>query len=136
MVAMKIFAITFASLLPAIANAQTAPNQAPDRTWITDVNIVSPERLDHVEKGTVLFENERIVSVERVNAAKKPAGATVISGEGQFLIPGLIDSHVHLVFVFGVRFEVNFGQSEGKSPMINEYFKQLPSSYLYFGYTT
>src|SRR5690242_17185967 len=120
MAAMKIFAITFASLLPAIDKAQTGPNQAPDRTWITDVNIVSPERLDHLEKGTVLIENERIVSVERVNAAKKPAGATVISGEGQFLIPGLIDSHAHLASVPGVRPEVSFGQAEDKPAMIKE----------------
>jgi imidazolonepropionase-like amidohydrolase len=27
---------------------------------------------------------------------KRPADATVVSGEGQFLIPGLIDSHVHV----------------------------------------
>jgi imidazolonepropionase-like amidohydrolase len=63
---------------------------------------------------------------------KKPAGATVVSGNGQFLIPGLIDSHVHLDSVPGM----NFDQAEKKSEMITEYFKQLPRSYLYYGYTT
>ena len=133
---MKIFAVTFAALLPVAAIAQDTANQAPDRTWITDVNIISPEKLGHIEKGSVLIERGRIVSVERRNEAKKPVGATVVSGKGQFLIPGLIDSHVHLASIPGMRPEVSFGQAEDKSPMIKQYFQQLPRSYLYFGYTT
>ncbi|HTG30741.1 MAG TPA: hypothetical protein VK818_21185, partial [Methylomirabilota bacterium] len=63
---MKIlFAIIFASFLPVAAIAQPAPNQKPDRTWITDVTIISPEKLDHIEKGSVLIENGHIVRVER-----------------------------------------------------------------------
>jgi hypothetical protein len=31
---------------------------------------------------------------------------------------------------------VSFGQAEGEPVMIKEYFKKLPRSYLYFGYTT
>ena len=133
---MRILPLLFASFLPAAAIAQPIPKQAPDRTWITDVHIVSPEKLNHIEKGSVLIENGRIVRVERKTGAKKPAGATVVSGEGQFLIPGLIDSHVHLASIPGIRPEVNFGPAEAKPTWIKEYFKQLPRSYLYFGYTT
>jgi imidazolonepropionase-like amidohydrolase len=133
---LKIFSFLFVSLLPGVAIGQTSSNQATDRIWITDVRIISPEKLDHIDKGSVLIENGRIVRVERKEGAKKPAGATVISGEGQFLIPGLIDSHVHLASVPGARPEVSFGPAEGKPAWINEYFRQLPRSYLYFGYTT
>src|SRR5580692_12068296 len=104
---MKTFFIIFALLLPVAAIAQAAQNQAPDRTWITDVSIISPEKLDHIEKGSVLIENGRIVRVERTKGAKKPAGATVVSGEGQFLIPGLIDSHVHLASIPGIKPDMN-----------------------------
>jgi imidazolonepropionase-like amidohydrolase len=131
---MKILVVTLASLLPVAAIAQATFNREPDRTWITDVNIISPERLDHIEKGSVLIENGRIVSVERRTRTKKPAAA--FSGEGAFLIPGLIDSHVHLAAIPGMRPEVSFGQAEAQPPMIKEYFKQLPRSYVYFGYTT
>jgi len=62
---MKIFPFLFASLLPVAAITQPSPNQTPDRTWITDVRIISPEKLDHIEKGSVLIENGRIVRVER-----------------------------------------------------------------------
>jgi imidazolonepropionase-like amidohydrolase len=133
---MNILAIIFASLLPVAAIAKPAPNQAPDRTWITDVTIISPEKIDHIETGSVLIENGRVVRVERKKGAKKPAGATVVSGKGQFLIPGLIDSHVHLASIPGMKPEVNFGPAEAKPAWIKKYFGQLPRSYLYFGYTT
>jgi imidazolonepropionase-like amidohydrolase len=130
---MKIFAVVFCvSLFSVVAVADPASNQAASRTWITDVTIISPENLGHIGKGSVLIEDGRIVSVERNPGAKKPSGATVVSGEGQFLIPGLIDSHVHLASVSGMSFD----QAESKSEMMKEYFKQLPRSYLYYGYTT
>ena len=62
---MRILPLLFASFLPVTAIAQPVPKQAPDRTWITDVRIISPEKLDHIEKGSVLIENGRIVRVER-----------------------------------------------------------------------
>src|SRR5271169_5507183 len=114
----KISRFLFALLLPVAAIAQSSSSQAPERIWITDVRILSPEKLDHIDKGSVLIENGRIVRVERTEGAKKPAGATVVSGEGQFLIPGLIDSHVHLASVPGARPEVSFGPAEAKPAWI------------------
>src|SRR5580700_2779292 len=115
---MKTSAIVFVSLFAVLAVVDSPSSAAANRTWITDVTIISPGRLDRIEKGSVLIEGGRIVSVERKKAAKKPAGATVVSGEGQFLIPGLIDSHVHLASVPGmrpgVRPEMSFDPAEGK----------------------
>src|SRR6201987_4919927 len=133
---MKILPVLLALLLPVAAIAQPSANQAPDRTWITDVRIISPEKLDHIDNGSVLIESGRIVRVERKKGAKKPAGATVVSGEGQFLIPGLIDSHVHLASIPGMRPEGSFAPAKGKPTWTKDYFSQLPRSYLYFGYTT
>jgi hypothetical protein len=129
---MKIFAVLCTSLLSIAAFADSASAQTAGRTWITDVTIISAENLDHVERGSVLIEDGRIVTVERKKNAKKPAGATVVSGEGQFLIPGLIDSHVHLASVPGM----NSLEPGGEQEMIKAYFRQLPRSYLYYGYTT
>ncbi|MBZ5538740.1 MAG: amidohydrolase family protein [Acidobacteriia bacterium] len=124
--------LAVASLFSVVTITDSASNQAASRTWITDVTIISPENLDHIGKGSVLIENGRIVRVERNAGAKRPAGATVVSGKGQFLIPGLIDSHVHLAFPPGMSID----RPESKSEMIKAYFKQLPRSYLYYGYTT
>lgn len=49
---------------------------------------------------TVLVSGERIVGVYRGNTApKRLSKATRINGRGKFLLPGFIDSHVHLVHV-------------------------------------
>jgi imidazolonepropionase-like amidohydrolase len=124
--------LVFASLFSVTAFADPVGNQDSSATWITDVTIISPERLDRIEKGNVLIENGLIIRVERNQTAKQPTGAAVVSGRGQFLIPGLIDSHVHLASIPGMSYD----QSESKSKMIHEYYKQLPRSYLYYGYTT
>jgi imidazolonepropionase-like amidohydrolase len=130
---MALFRFRLGLLLSIVTFAGCASSQpGPSRIWITDVTIISPENLTHIVEGDVLIENGRIVSVARKKVAKKPPGATVVSGKGQFLIPGLIDSHVHLAAVPGV----DFTQSEGKLEMIKAYFEQLPRSYLYYGYTT
>ena len=123
-------------LLVVLCLAASAAQAASNRTWITDVTIISPEKLDHIEKGSVLIEDGRIARVERGAHAKKPAGARVVSGRGQFLIPGLIDSHVHLAAVPGASFDEDFGPAEAKPAWFGAYFRQLPRSYLYFGYTT
>ncbi len=112
--------------------AYSAPQKDPNKTWITDVTIISPEKLDHIERGSVLIEDGRIVRVERNRESKQPADAAVVSGKGQYLIPGLIDSHVHLASVPGMRFDQNRSQQQ----MVQDYFRQLPRSYLYYGYTT
>jgi imidazolonepropionase-like amidohydrolase len=113
-----------------------APKPAPRRIWITDVTIVSPENLAHLARGSVLIENGRIARVDRKASATAPAGATVVSGEGGFLIPGLIDSHVHVASVPGIPFEMELNPDAAHAAMLAEYYKQLPRSYLYFGYTT
>lgn len=129
---MKKFAVLSTLLLALMAFAAPALSQAGNQTWITDVILISPESLDRIEKGSVLIENGRITKVERGNHVTQHAGATLLSAKGQYLIPGLIDSHVHLASVPGMSFD----QSESKQAMVREYFKQLPRSYLYFGYTT
>lgn len=108
-----------------------APAMA-SQTWITNVKLVSPEKLDRIEAGSVLIENDRIVRVERGAGGKTPAGATRVDGQGYYLTPGLIDSHVHLFAVPGMSFE----QSAHMQAMADAYFAQMPRSYLYYGYTT
>jgi len=104
----------------------------PERVWITNVFIVSPEKLDHIEKGSVLIENGHIADVERGPQSARAKGTNVVDGKGQYLIPGLIDSHVHLASIPGMSFDPSVREKK----LGAEYFEQLPRSYLYYGYTT
>jgi len=134
---MKLFILAFAIFLTVTSLAGAAASESGSRpVWITDVTIVSPENLAHIGKGSVLIENDRIVRVERSAKAKPPAGAIVVSGEGGVLIPGLIDSHVHLASVPGVSPEEIVTPDAAHASILADYYKQLPRSYLYFGYTT
>lgn len=112
--------------------AQSPKPYPPAQTWITNVTILSPENLDHPTTGSVVIENGRILRIDRSWSPKPPAGAMVISGQGQYLIPGLIDSHVHLGSVPGM----NSDQERNNGLMVSAYFRQLPRSYLFYGYTT
>jgi imidazolonepropionase-like amidohydrolase len=139
---MKRLATLLTLLIYGVALASSSSKPDPDRIWITDVVIISPENLDHVEKGSVLIEHGRITRVDTSQKAKRPEDATVISGNGQYLIPGLMDSHVHVSSIPGMDTdEVKLNEPLARSyskheALVESYLKQLPRSYLYYGYTT
>ena len=73
--------------------------------------------------GFVLFEGERIVYV----GEEKPEGLgnhKELDGKGKFLIPGLIDSHVHLANTAGFTEQLKKKYPE----LVDAYFEQLPRS--------
>lgn len=52
---------------------------------------------EEVFKGTVIVENGTITEVKKNSKAEIPQGATVVDLNGRFLMPGLIDAHLHLL---------------------------------------
>ncbi|CUI09659.1 amidohydrolase family protein [Massilia antarctica] len=108
------------------------PAFCADLTWISNVKLVSPEKLDRIETGSVLIDGGRITRVERGPAKAAPSGAKVVDGKGYYLTPGLIDSHVHLHAVPGMSME----QGASGDSMAQNYFRQMPRSFLYHGFTT
>ncbi len=50
-----------------------------------------------IQNSVILIENERITAVGRLGELKIPDGANIISTEGQSVLPGLWDMHVHLM---------------------------------------
>lgn len=95
---------------------------------IQNVRIVTAEA--EVSKPlNLLIENDRIREI----GAKQFHADRVIDGKGQYLIPGLIDTHVHLRDVPGLTLQENDPEAE----KINQQaLAQIPKSYLYAGFTT
>src|ERR1019366_8410764 len=65
---------------------------------IVGVTVVNPEREAKdaaVSGATVVISGDRIVAVGPRASTPVPAGATQIDGRGKWLIPGMIDGHVH-----------------------------------------
>ena len=80
-------------LLLLFAATSQAQESAEHKTLaIRNVNII-PMTTDNqiIEDATVVIEDEKIISINE----PIPEGAEIIEGEGKWLIPGLIDMHVH-----------------------------------------
>ncbi len=100
-------------------------------TWIRDVTLVSPERQTPLPHAHVVVRDGRIASVSTSAPGSGAGGVTIVAGAGKYLVPGLIDGHVHLAGVPGMT-----PQHEAAMPSVVEaYYRQLPRSYLYFGVT-
>lgn len=99
---------------------------------IENVTIVSPERSRPALQVTVSIHDGRIVAITPASAVVSESDADVIDARGLYLVPGLIDSHVHTDQVHGMT-----PQHEAAHPDIAEAARrQNPRSYLYFGFTT
>lgn len=62
-----------------------------------------------IPDSVVLFRDHRIVCVGSRSQVEIPDGATIVNGEGKWLVPGLIDMHVHLDEVITPEMFVRFG---------------------------
>src|SRR5437879_11886992 len=49
-----------------------------------------------MQDATVVVEGERLTAVGPAATTHAPPGAQTIDGRGKFLIPGLVDMHVHV----------------------------------------
>ncbi len=69
-------------------------NPTSETVYITHVNILSPDGNTFIPNQNVLIENGIITSIDSLSQISSEVSQ--INGEGKFLIPGLIDAHVHL----------------------------------------
>jgi len=84
------------ALLVWTSMASAAPLPARQTIAITDVMIVDVEQGRVVGPRTVLVDAGRIASIEVPRNAVIPETARRVDGRGRFLMPGLVDMHVHL----------------------------------------
>ena len=78
------------ALVPSRAAAQVESALA-----ITNVTVIPMDRERVLRSQTVLIRGGRIVAVGPSSTVAIPSSAMKIDGTGRFLIPGLVDAHVH-----------------------------------------
>jgi imidazolonepropionase-like amidohydrolase len=99
---------------------------------ISDVTVISPERARPLEHAHVRIHDGRITEV-----SERPLqGGQEINGTGRYLIPGLIDTHVHLAVSPGFPAPMTAADATASPEIVAEALAQDPKSYLYFGFTT
>jgi imidazolonepropionase-like amidohydrolase len=111
----------------ATAHAQRVVHQG---TVIENVTLISPERATPLLHADVVIRDGRIVEIS-TNLVAGPH-ARRIDGSSRFLIPGLIDSHVHV----GDMTLLDDDAADAHPELVQAYRTQVPRSFLAFGFTT
>jgi len=118
--------------IPVLATGIASPSAVAMELLITDVTIVSPERSEPLENAWVGVREGKIAWV---GSGEIPGGVKDwprVDGDGGFLVPGLLDAHVHLGSVPGMA----WNQQEENPELVSAYREQLPRSYLFHGFTS
>ena len=97
---------------------------------IQNVTLISPERPRPVHHVDVLIKNGKIAKLG-TNLAAGPQSQR-IEGSGRFLIPGLIDSHVHV----GHSAALDDDAIDAHPELWAAYRDQVPRAFLAFGFTS
>jgi len=92
------FAVLIASLIVSPAEVNAQKPSPKDLVVINNVSVVDVRSGALLADQTVILDGNRIASVGPSKSAKYPRNAPSVNGRGYFLIPGLWDMHVHLVF--------------------------------------
>ena len=64
---------------------------------ITNATIIDGTEHEPYENGTVLIDGEHIRAIGEKNRVEIPRDATVLDAQGASVLPGLIDTHVHMM---------------------------------------
>lgn len=123
--------VALGALLTTLAAAQTTRTSVvDDGIVIEDVTLISPERQAPLLHAAVVIRDGRIAQIS-THLAVGPH-AKRIDGHDLFLIPGLIDSHVHV----GQMGPLDDDAISVHPDLLQAYQSQLPRAYLAFGFTT
>ena len=129
---MKVCLIAVCLAVATIGYLTTSREASAKDLLIRNVILISPEREAPSEATNVLVREGRIVEIGRVLSQGAHGSEQVIDGAGRYLTPGLIDAHTHLSEVPGMIFK-----HEAAYPNIaRDARRQIPRSYLYYGFTT
>lgn len=86
------------------AAGRAAPRTPPGSWTAPQVAVIGGRVIDGygqapIENGVVLIEGDRIVAVGERGQVKIPPNAKVIDARGRTVLPGLIETHAHLITV-------------------------------------
>jgi imidazolonepropionase-like amidohydrolase len=87
------------ALAVTVLGAGPVSAQGSDRLAIVGGYLIDGTEAPPVRDAVVLVEGERISHVGRVSDTEIPSGYRVVDAEGYTVMPGLSDSHVHLLLI-------------------------------------
>jgi imidazolonepropionase-like amidohydrolase len=112
-------ALLIAGLSVATGFVSPSAHQAPgDATALINANLVDVTD-GSVRKGvTILLRDGRITSI---TASPPPAGVRMLDARNRFVVPGLIDAHVHIANLRALRTALESGVTTVRSAGVSSY---------------
>ena len=139
---MRSIALIVAILFHGFSISQEQESISQKQTIIENVSIVSPHLHGPMHNVTVEITGGRIASImssdqvykHQPNEQPLAKQTKVIDGNGLYLVPGIMDSHVHVSSIPGMGFGVEPVAQEHRE-LAETYYQQQPASFLYHGVT-
>lgn len=91
--------VTLIGLLAVAAASAAAKEQAPETLVLVGGSVVLVEDGEVIRDGVIVIEGERITQVGARGDVQLPSQARIIDMQGQWLMPGLMNMHVHFGLV-------------------------------------
>src|SRR5204862_1952401 len=91
----RVFLRTPAGWKVAVTTAFPTPNVAPPATALLGATLVDPAAGGPVQGAVIVLRDGRIACAGSRAACPVPADADTVNAAGKWIIPGLIDTHVH-----------------------------------------
>ncbi len=88
--------LLFAQSIPAIAAQPQSPPPRDSVFAFINVNVVPMDKERLVPSQTVIIRAGRIAEIGPAGRVRLPKEAVKIDGRGKYLMPGLVDMHVHM----------------------------------------
>src|SRR6202000_80506 len=79
-----------------------------ETTVLKNVTVIDGTGAAPQSNSAIVMTDGQIAWVGPVSALKAPAGATIKDLSGKFVMPGIIDSHVHLGMMKGIVQDENY----------------------------
>jgi len=117
-------------VLLSLEGASCAQAQPQPDTLIVNATLISAERSRPLDNAWIRIGGDRIAAI----GTGEPVltGARIIDADHAYVIPGLIDSHVHLYHATGLRHQYTTDYDS----LYQGYMAQQPRSFLFYGFTT
>ncbi|TQV72764.1 amidohydrolase family protein [Aliikangiella marina] len=120
------------NLQSAVRLKSTEIAKSVPRVIIKNVTLVSAHLAKPLAHQWVKLENGRISQISDTPIHDKDS--LVVDGSGQYLTPGLMDSHVHIGGAPGLGYG-DYGLAKKYPELVKEFSVQQPRSFLYWGVT-
>lgn len=101
--------------LAALVPVMAASGALAETRAIVGGNVVDVDSGDALTDAVVLIEDERIAAVGERGEVQIPAGTEIVDASGTWLIPGLMNMHVHLGLILPGKMEAELGNESAEA---------------------